>query len=115
MRSLGGSIKDFPNLLAQAYENIAPGGWLELVEFEVWVRNQLDDPEGKVEDEELVAAPMIQKWQAGLKKAGDMIGRRFDVGVRLKQWMEEVGFEGCVEKVIKVRVYMCKGKRERGC
>lgn len=103
MRSLGGSIKDFPHLLEQAYANLAPGGWLEVCEFEVWVRNQLEDPEGKEENEELTSAPMIQKWQAGLKEAGDIIGRRFDVGVHLREWMTDVGFENIEEKITKVR------------
>jgi hypothetical protein len=106
MRSLAGSIKSFPALLASAYANLAPGGWLEVTEFEVWVRNQKDDPEGNEVERVLESAPMIQKWQAGLKKAGDMIGRRFDIGVNLEKWMKEIGFVAVEEKVLKVRDYL---------
>ena len=92
MRMLGGSIKDWPALIAQAYNNLEPGGWLEFCEFEVWVHCQND-----------IEPPiMIYKWQSGLTDAGERIGRTFVVAVHLKRWMEEAGFVGVVENIIKV-------------
>lgn len=37
IRSMGGSISDWPRLMRQAYDNLHPGGWIEVVDFEVWV------------------------------------------------------------------------------
>ena len=101
LRSLAGSLKDWPRLFEQAFSNLEPGGWLEVVEFEVWVRDQKDES-ADAKDKELVDATMISKWQEGLAEAGDKIGRRFDVGVNLKKWMEQAGFIEVVERVIKV-------------
>jgi hypothetical protein len=89
---LGGSIKDWPALIAQAYNNLEPGGWLEFCEFEVWVHCQNDIEPPK----------MINQWQFGLADAGERIGRTFVVATHLKRWMEEAGFEGVTENIIKV-------------
>lgn len=37
IRSMGGSISDWPRLMQQAYDNLQPGGWIEVVDFEAWV------------------------------------------------------------------------------
>lgn len=89
-------------MLASAFENLAPGGWCETVEFECWVRDQKADPADYTKAQELECAPMIQKWQAGLSEAGIKIGRRFDVAFELKKWMLELGFVNVVEQVVKV-------------
>lgn len=34
-----GSISDWPKLMRQAYDNLQPGGWIEVVDFETWVRH----------------------------------------------------------------------------
>ncbi|TVY56631.1 Secondary metabolism regulator LAE1 [Lachnellula cervina] len=92
MRMLAGAIKDWPALIAQAYANLQPGGWLEFCEFEVWVhcQNTTEVPQ------------MILKWQSGLAEAGERIGRTFHVAPNLKMWMEEAGFVGITENIIKV-------------
>ncbi|TVY49618.1 Secondary metabolism regulator [Lachnellula occidentalis] len=92
MRMMAGAIKDWPALVAQAYDNLQPGGWLEFCEFEVWVHCQNTDE----------VPQMIHKWQAGLTDAGERIGRTFDVAPNLKMWMEEAGFVGITENIIKV-------------
>ncbi|KAH8687701.1 TAM domain methyltransferase [Tricladium varicosporioides] len=94
LRSLGGSLKDWPFLLSQAYTHLEPGGYLEVVEFEVWVYVQNEGVVGKPE--------MIEKWQKGLKEAGEKIGRSFEVARRLKGWLEEAGFEEVRESILKV-------------
>lgn len=45
---------------------------------------------------------MILKWQSGLAEAGERIGRTFHVAPNLKMWMEEAGFVGITENIIKV-------------
>lgn len=34
---MGGSISDWPRLMQQAYDNLRPGGWIEVTDFEAWV------------------------------------------------------------------------------
>ncbi|TVY43919.1 Secondary metabolism regulator [Lachnellula subtilissima] len=92
MRMMAGSIKDWPALIAQAYANLQPGGWLEFCEFEVWVHCQNDTE----------VPQLIHKWQTGLTEAGERIGRTFNVAPNLKRWMEEAGFVGITQNIIKV-------------
>jgi hypothetical protein len=66
------------------------------------MRNQEDDPEGIDELRPPARAPMIHKWQAGLKEAGEKTGRSFGVARNLKKWMEECGLVGVTELVPKV-------------
>ncbi|RDL39240.1 S-adenosyl-L-methionine-dependent methyltransferase [Venustampulla echinocandica] len=94
LRSLSGAIKDWPALLAQAYDHIDPGGWIEVTEFEVWIECQNESVVGP--------PPMIQRWQEGLTDAGERIGRSFKVAKNLKRWLEMVGFVGVVESVVRV-------------
>jgi hypothetical protein len=94
MRSLGGAIKDWPKLLQQAYDNLQPGGWLELVEFEVLIRVQNESEAG--------FPPMTKKWQENLHDAGERIGRSFEVATKAKQWLIDTGFEEVTEEIVKV-------------
>lgn len=109
MRSLSGAIKDWFSLLSQAYEHLEPGGYLEVTEFEVWVHDQRDEYPEYFRSEEGVRMDMIRKWQEGLTEAGDMIGRRFDVAVNLRGWLEGVGFEGVTESVTRVSTLTDRG------
>lgn len=90
---LSGAIKDYPSLIAKAYSNLNPGGYLEITEFEVWVHSY---------NSLMSLAPNIEKWQAGLYEAGAKIGRRMDIAVHLKEWIESSGFGGVVQEKITV-------------
>ena len=94
MRSLGGSIKDWPSLLTQAHHHLTPNGWIELVEFEVLIRIQ--------NEQDTEFPPMIKKWQEGLHEAGERIGRSFEVATKAKEWLQEIGFVDVTEEVVKV-------------
>jgi len=89
---LAGAIKDWPALIAQAYNHLEPGGWLEFCEFEVWVNCQ----------NEVEVPRMIQKWQTLLQEAGEKIGRTFIVAVHQKKWLENAGFVNVHEDVYRV-------------
>lgn len=93
IRMLSGAIKDWPGLLAKAFEYLNPGGWIEVTEFEVLVRSYNNTIE---------SAPFIQKWQKGLGDAAATFGRRMDVAIHLKQWIQEANFVDVVEQVITV-------------
>jgi SAM-dependent methyltransferase len=94
IRSLAGSISNWPKLLRQCYEHLKPGGWLELQEFEVWIRS--DD--GSLE----MYGKETMRWQTGLNEASEAIGRPMIVAPYLKGWLEDVGFQGVEEVKVKV-------------
>ena len=83
IRMLSGAIKDWPSLLAKAFNHINPGGWIELTEFEVHLHSYNNN---------LHRAPDIQTWQEGLREAAAMIGRPFDVAVNLEEWVRQAHF-----------------------
>lgn len=89
-------------MLASAYENLAPGGWVECVEFETWGRSLHNDPDGSGPPKEFKRAPMCHQWMAGVNEAGDKIGRMMNVAPHLKDWMSEIGFANVVENVTMV-------------
>ena len=92
IRMLSGAIKDWPALLAKAFNHMNPGGWIEITEFEVWVHSYNNN---------LHRAPDIQTWQEGLREAAAMIGRRFDVAVNLEDWVRGANFTDItLDKVI---------------
>jgi hypothetical protein len=91
---LSGAISDWHRLLRQAYDHLNPGGWLEVTEFEIDVHTD-SDPE---------MCTKIRFWCDGLAEAADKIGRRFDVAVNLKEWMEMAGYTEIMQDVKKVCV-----------
>lgn len=101
-RSMAGSLLSYRDMLASAFENLAPGGWCEAVEFEIWMRDQCEDPHGEVKERPIECAPMINQWQSGLHEAGAKIGRRFDSCWNLKGWFEEIGYTNVVETKLRV-------------
>ncbi|PVH89233.1 S-adenosyl-L-methionine-dependent methyltransferase [Cadophora sp. DSE1049] len=101
LQSLAGSLKDWPRLLSQAYENLEPGGWLEVVDFELYCRDQRDSDAEAPGIPEVKDAKHINMWVAGLHEAADKIGRTFRSAGRCKEWMEDVGFGKVAEQRIK--------------
>jgi hypothetical protein len=92
IRMLSGAISDWHRLLRQAYDHLNPGGWLEVTEFEIDVHTDSDP----------AMAQKIRFWCDGLAEAANKIGRRFDVAVNLKEWMEQVGYTEIVQDIKKV-------------
>lgn len=95
-RSLGGSIRDWDRLYRQIYQNLKPGGWLEMQEYEVWIRSE-DDPE-------LLNAPVIAQWQELVDKASIMFGKRLNIAESVKQRFIDAGFEDVRDDVYKVPI-----------
>lgn len=93
IRMLSGAIKDWPSLLAKAYEYLNPNGWLEVTEFEVLLHSQ---------NKTMERAPHIQKWQRGLDDAATKFGRRMDVAVHLKEWIRNARFVDIVQDKVAV-------------
>ncbi|BCS01615.1 class I SAM-dependent methyltransferase [Aspergillus luchuensis] len=82
-RYMAGSIRDWPRLIQQCYENLKLGGWLELQESV----NTLYS-----EDESLKADSYMVKMMDGLKEACLKIGQTMDPAPEFEKWVGEAGF-----------------------
>ena len=70
LRTLGGSIKDIPKLLRQAYDNLKPGGWIEWQEYEMAIRTDDDSfPENSA----------MLEWFKTLNTAAANFGKPTDI------------------------------------
>lgn len=93
IRILGGSISDWPRLLKTAYANLTPGGYIEVVEWETW---------SFTDDDSLPQNSRFDHWQKELNKAAATFGREMRIAPKIKAWVEEAGFEGVEQEIVKV-------------
>jgi hypothetical protein len=90
---MGGSIADWPRLLKQAYEHTAPGGWVELSDFDAWA---------STDDDSLPVDSPYHTYQVALDEAATLFGKKMNVGPLHKERLAEAGFVDIVEVKIKV-------------
>ncbi|RDW82385.1 hypothetical protein BP6252_03497 [Coleophoma cylindrospora] len=93
-RSLSGSTANWSKLYRRAYDNLRPGAWLEVQEYDAWI--YADD------DENLEKAPWTLGWVTQLSKSSVDFGKPLNVGRFHKTWMEENGFVDVEERIVKV-------------
>jgi hypothetical protein len=96
VRSMGGSIADWPRLLRQAYDNLAPGGWIELNDG-TWATS---------DDNSFPDDSSYAEFQRRLHEAFMLFGKRVNIGPCHKQGLIEANFEDVVEVIRKVRTVM---------
>jgi hypothetical protein len=82
-RYLSGAIKDWPALIRQCYHNTAPGGRVEIQDFDLQYRSE----DGSMTDDHAVAI-----WVNTLLDACVEFGADPFPGPKLGHWMEEAGF-----------------------
>lgn len=92
LRNLGGSIADWPKLIKNVYDNLAPGGYIEAVDWETYSRT---------DDDSLPADSAMAQWQRELNEAAEKSGREMRTAIKLKGWVEGAGFETVTEEVLK--------------
>ena len=90
---MGGSIADWPRLLQQAYDHIAPGGWIELSDFDAWA---------STDDNSLPETSSYHEFQVRLEEAATQFGRKMNVGPGHRSALEQTGFVDVVEDIRKV-------------
>jgi trans-aconitate methyltransferase len=93
-RSLGGSLADWPKFYRQVYQNLKPGGTLEMQEHEAWM---------KADDDTMERAPWTAEWNRVLNDASARFGKKLNVAENHKLWMEQAGFIDVQDEVFKVR------------
>ncbi|EMC98318.1 hypothetical protein BAUCODRAFT_32337 [Baudoinia panamericana UAMH 10762] len=84
LRLMAGCFADWPNLFRQAYENLEPGGWIELQDYGLPVRSTDNTHIGTA----------LQSWGEVLCEAARRSGRPMgsDVSERYVGWMHDAGF-----------------------
>jgi SAM-dependent methyltransferase len=93
-RALGGSIADWTRFYQQVYTHLKPGGWIEMQEYEAWVRSD-DDTINH-------GGQWVSEWQRLVDEASTKFGKKFNVAERQKQYLIEAGFADVQEDVYKV-------------
>jgi SAM-dependent methyltransferase len=101
-RSLGGSIRDFPQLLERSLQNLNNGGWLEFVDIST---------EAFSDDGSLDKAPNIVKWSSLISEASRKFGKEINIPYYSKQGMIDAGFKNVQHEVYKVCDYVLSFSR----
>jgi hypothetical protein len=86
-------VSDWANFYRQVRQNLKPGGWCEMQEYDAWIYS---------DDDSFDRAPWNQEWVTKLDEASKAFGKQINVAKRHKQWMIDAGFEDVVEKVVRV-------------
>ncbi|CRG85277.1 hypothetical protein PISL3812_02382 [Talaromyces islandicus] len=93
IRSMAGSIGNWPLLLQRAYDNLAPGGWIELAEFETWA---------STDDNSLPPDSAYHEYQVRLGEAASIFGKLMNVAPHIRDLVRDAGFSDVHEDVWKV-------------
>jgi hypothetical protein len=83
-RALGGSITDWARFYCQVYTHLKCGGWIEMQEYEAWVKSDDDsiNQNGK----------SVLEGQRLVNEASIKFGKRFNVAELQKQYLINAGF-----------------------
>ncbi|EEP81564.1 predicted protein [Uncinocarpus reesii 1704] len=87
--TLAGSIADWPRLLRQAYDNLVPGGWLEVIDFDAWA---------STDDDSLPPDSAYAQFQALLVDASKQFGKEINIAPKLLELVEDAGFVNVVDE-----------------
>ncbi|OAG41862.1 hypothetical protein AYO21_03865 [Fonsecaea monophora] len=90
---MGGSIADWEKLFQQCMDNLRPGGWVEVIDFEAW---------GSTDDNSLPDNSPWHTWQTELSNAAERFGRVMNISPHIKGLVDQAGFENVVHEVHKV-------------
>lgn len=94
---MGGSIANWPRLLKQAYDHIAPGGWIEVTDCEAWA---------STDDNSLPEDSNYAEFQRRLDEASTLFGRKMNIAPHHKMALVDAGFEDVQADVRKVSSYL---------
>lgn len=95
IRSLYGSIADWPALYRQVYDGLLPGGYLHQVEMSI---------QFKSDDGTLKPDHILSQWSDTFHEAGERFGKSFKAVHDLGKWATEAGFTEVHERWYKVPV-----------
>jgi trans-aconitate methyltransferase len=93
MRTLGGSIADWPTLLRRASDYLNPGGWIEVAEYA---------SPSSTDDDSLPKSSALYEFTETVNAAAVQIGRVMNIAPDLERLLKEVGFQNVSAEKIKV-------------
>ncbi|KAF9874131.1 aspartic-type endopeptidase [Colletotrichum karsti] len=88
-RFMFGSIKDWPNLVKNIYDNLNPGGWAEFID----INSEYYSTDGTLTEDHAA-----RKWNKTLLDAIGTMGREISPGPKLESWVRDAGFEKIFHK-----------------
>lgn len=91
-RHMVGAIMDIPKLFATIYENLTPGGWVEMQDYYV----KLQSVDGTID------GTALQRWSQMLNFALTFTGRSGLNTIKYKRWLREAGFVDIQEEVFAI-------------
>lgn len=94
VRDLAGSIADWPKLLQQAYDHLEPGGWIEVVDYEIALNS---------DDDTMKLAPNATEYLVRLCEASEVFKKPIEVAKLHEPRLIAAGFEEVKDEVFKVR------------
>lgn len=92
MRGLLGSVADWPELYRQAFKHMAPGGYIEQVEWSPHIRSI---------DGTLSTNPVLRQWLDNKIEVGTRTGKTWEIAENMAGLIREAGFVDIVEKRFK--------------
>lgn len=96
-RVMGGSISDWDRFAQQAFNNLKPGGWIELHEPESWFSS---------DDDSISRAIYTNQFQEKCVEAARKFGKDINLAHTHKQRLLDAGFVDVRDEVIKVRQFL---------
>lgn len=87
-----GSFANWPKFFEQAYENLNPGGWIEVADAVLPLKS---------DDGTLTEEHALHKWSQNCLKGGEIAGRPLDSGDFYRQQLIDQGFVNVVERNMK--------------
>ncbi|GAB1321060.1 Secondary metabolism regulator LAE1 [Madurella fahalii] len=94
-RALSGTVADWPRFYRQVRQNLKPGGWCELQEYDAWIFS---------DDDSFDRAVWTKEWVTKLDNASKMFGKQINVAAQHKQWMIDAGFDDVWEEVRRIPI-----------
>ncbi|KAL3419490.1 mRNA 3'-end-processing protein yth1 [Phlyctema vagabunda] len=92
IRSLFGSIRDWPALYGQIYRHLKPGAFFEQMEVSI---------QFKSDDGTVTPGSPLRRWSTTFTKAGEMTGQSFAICETMTEAIKASGFVNVVETVYK--------------
>jgi trans-aconitate methyltransferase len=92
-RALCGGIADWPRFYAQAFENLQPGGWMEMQDHACWINS---------DDGGMDRAPGCSEMIQEIDRASVIFGKRLNIAHHHRQLMLDAGFQDVSETIWKV-------------
>ncbi|KMP06752.1 UMTA protein [Coccidioides immitis RMSCC 3703] len=95
VRTLYGSVEDWPAFYQRTLSHLKPGGWFDQLEMSV----QFQSDEGNLKDHHILSV-----WSKLFIRMGEMTGKTFRIAELAKGYMEKAGFQNVTEVRFKLPV-----------